>query len=530
MPRIFISYRRNDSISITGRIHDKLIAQFGRRNVYMDVVSIDGGTDFRVELKRAASQCDVMLVIIGHHWLNAVGTDDKRRLDDPDDFVRLEVETGLGQKEITVIPILVSGATMPKEEKLPQSISNLAYQNALSVRENPDFDGDIKHLIRQLKEAPTRKQKVARPPRFNRQQRRIISIVGILILLGGILVYGFNSIFNPDRGINRFTQFTMPPIAPRPSRLVAMSSGWTGTSLLVDSDSGETVMELPNAFTPSFSPDGARLTYTTGNGRLYILNPYTGEGRQISDSGSHAFPIWSTDGRWIASLVQRAAARSFDLVITSTDIDDSVFTPPRELIGEDASPSMRWSPDGTQIAYKRLSDTTVPRIQIVDTTNPSSINLVEGFVLQDWSNAGLLVSARANNCYSVGIYDVGTLRYREIKDDLCFEEIVARWSPDGNTIAVSKVIGDDSIEPYAIGIVAVSTGEIRWLETVPSSSALMDWSKDGRYIMYLAGYGLENADEAVSSTIEIVDINTGRTRVLHTNLNNESFTFALWQP
>src|SRR6266540_3071475 len=113
MPSIFISYRRSDSKVYAARIYDELVDVFGRRNIFKDVDNIPPGSDFRGVLKEAVSQCEALLVVIGTTWLNTPDKNGTRRLDDPDDFVRIEVESGLQRPQARVIPILVDGAQMP---------------------------------------------------------------------------------------------------------------------------------------------------------------------------------------------------------------------------------------------------------------------------------------------------------------------------------------------------------------------------------------------------------------------------------
>lgn len=153
MPRIFLSYRRADSRTITGRISDRLAYTFGADNVFKDVDDIPLGSDFRDVIHDAVANTDVLLVIIGPQWANITDpVSGKRRLDDPDDFVRIEVESGLRRDNpVTVIPVLVGGATMPTDADLPDSIDPLIYRNAAVVRDDPDFNGDMSRLTDQLK-------------------------------------------------------------------------------------------------------------------------------------------------------------------------------------------------------------------------------------------------------------------------------------------------------------------------------------------------------------------------------------------
>jgi formylglycine-generating enzyme required for sulfatase activity len=146
MSRIFISYRRADSIAITGRIYDRLLAHFGDGNVFQDVDDIPFGVDFRTHLQNEIDRCDVVLVIIGQQWQRIADEHGRRRLDNPADFVRIEVENGLRLGKL-VIPVLVDGAAMPQEAELTESLRDLCYRNAALIRHNPDFNRDIARLI-----------------------------------------------------------------------------------------------------------------------------------------------------------------------------------------------------------------------------------------------------------------------------------------------------------------------------------------------------------------------------------------------
>ena len=145
-PKVFISYRRSDSSDVTGRIYDRLKEHFGKSAVFKDVHSIPPGVDFREHLEKAVGKCKIFLVVIGDRWLEATDSKRKNRLQDPDDFVRIEIESALNRK-ILIIPLLVRGALMPAEAKLPRSLRKLVYRNAIPIRSDPDFHGDIDRLI-----------------------------------------------------------------------------------------------------------------------------------------------------------------------------------------------------------------------------------------------------------------------------------------------------------------------------------------------------------------------------------------------
>ena len=152
---VFISYRRDDSADITGRIYDRLIQHFSREIVFKDVDSIPLGIDFRQHLEGALDQCRVLLAILGDQWMGSEIAEGKRRIDDPRDHVRLELEVALS-RNIPVIPVLVRKASIPAEDALPPSLRSLAYRNGIQVRPDPDFHGDIDRLIKGIEPHLTR--------------------------------------------------------------------------------------------------------------------------------------------------------------------------------------------------------------------------------------------------------------------------------------------------------------------------------------------------------------------------------------
>jgi formylglycine-generating enzyme required for sulfatase activity len=150
MSKILISYRREDSADVTGRIYDRLVQQFDRESVFKDVDSIPLGVDFRTYLDAQVAKCQVFLAVIGRDWMKTKGGKGKSRLEDPKDFVRIEIESAL-KRGIPVIPLLVRGASIPKADRLPESIQGLSYRNGIPIRADPDFHQDMNRLIDYLK-------------------------------------------------------------------------------------------------------------------------------------------------------------------------------------------------------------------------------------------------------------------------------------------------------------------------------------------------------------------------------------------
>src|SRR6266536_6305011 len=130
---IFVSYRRHESSHLAGRLYDRLADRFGEGQVFIDVDTIEPGVDFAEEISRAVATCKVLLAVIGQNWLTEADERGRRRLDDPDDIVRLEIEAALA-RDVRVIPILVEGAVMPGRQDLPESLAGLARRNALLIR------------------------------------------------------------------------------------------------------------------------------------------------------------------------------------------------------------------------------------------------------------------------------------------------------------------------------------------------------------------------------------------------------------
>jgi TIR domain len=150
--RIFISYRRTDTPHIAGRLFDRLVARFGAANVFIDVDSIEPGVDYTRAIFDAIDRCDVLLALIGMHWLDAVDEHSRRRLDDPDDLVGLEISTAL-ERPIRVVPVLVDGAAAPRRADLPDVLALLAHRQ--SVRLNHlTFSAGVTALIASVERAP----------------------------------------------------------------------------------------------------------------------------------------------------------------------------------------------------------------------------------------------------------------------------------------------------------------------------------------------------------------------------------------
>ncbi len=148
MDGIFISYRRDDSAGYAGRLYDRLAGHYGAERVFMDVEGIEPGADFVEAIEAAVSSCRVLIVIIGNEWTNASDAAGRRRLNDPNDFIRLETGAAL-QRGIRVVPVLVEGAVMPHVDELPEEIKSLARRQAIEIS-HKQWEASTGELIRTL--------------------------------------------------------------------------------------------------------------------------------------------------------------------------------------------------------------------------------------------------------------------------------------------------------------------------------------------------------------------------------------------
>ena len=219
--RIFLSYRREDASGHAGRLYDALVDRFGPDNVFMDVDTIQLGSDFAAVIESAVNRCDVVVALVGRRWLSAEDADGRRRLDDPDDFVRLELESALAGG-LPVIPAAVQGAAFPVADDLPASLEPLSRRQGIELRDTAWHD-DINRLVRRLEQLTDDDEQTA-PRRGGRRRLLLVALglvavagaaAGLALTLGG---GGSGSSKGPDVGppVNR-RLLAMIPAVVRPT-------------------------------------------------------------------------------------------------------------------------------------------------------------------------------------------------------------------------------------------------------------------------------------------------------------------------
>ena len=194
--KVFISYRRRETAGHAGRLYDRLSEHYGDDRVFMDL-RMDPGVDFVTTIEDAVDSCGALLSIIGAQWLTMTDEHGRRRLDDPDDYARLEVETALTRQDVRVIPVLVQDAKMPEPEELPPSLQPLARRHAIELSDER-WDYDVGRLLEVL----DRTLGPGAPPPKRRERKRTMTPAAIfaagaaLALVIGALVLWAAGVFN----------------------------------------------------------------------------------------------------------------------------------------------------------------------------------------------------------------------------------------------------------------------------------------------------------------------------------------------
>ena len=284
--RIFISYRREETAYAAGWLYAQLADHYGGGQVFKDVDSIQLGDDFVEVITSAVGSCDVLLALIGDDWLT-ITDEHGRRLDDPDDFVRLEIQAAL-TRNVRVIPILVDGARMPRAEELPESLARLVRRQALELSP-ARFDFDTGRLLKVLDRAltevraapaqpsPTPSVPPAGRPRRRRRSTRTLVLagagIGVVLILLIVAILG-------DSG-------TTPSTTPSPTGAASPSpsAGAGTTSPSAAASTTSPPANEPVVFRDNFS---SRAAGWEGDGAVASGAGYTGGAYRISAPPSAA--------------------------------------------------------------------------------------------------------------------------------------------------------------------------------------------------------------------------------------------------
>lgn len=375
---IFISYRRDDTAWPARQVYDVVAREFRADRVFKDVDNIEPGEDFVQSIGSAVAACDVLLVLIGPRWLSTSDVHGSRRLDDPNDFVRLEIRTAI-ERNIEVIPITVDDTPMPQPADLPTDIAALARRQAIEIS---PVALDVKRLIKAVRGAMVRQSHKALPPvwvspdverpitpvspdvvlpaRGAPEPDRRLDRVGLAASFAGGLVLIVALVLVLVLGVTG----SVPAASALPDdhMVVPISvAGGEPDLWVVSRDGGQPIRQLTTSsqpdLLPNLSPDRRTVVYR----RLLAGSPARGSVLRVMAVDGHGDrPIFSTDlcpegfvgHAWNPAVVSQLA------VTCETRTGNSAF-----LVGTDGGVlrplpipgtsfgDLSFSPDGKQLAF-----------------------------------------------------------------------------------------------------------------------------------------------------------------------------------
>lgn len=360
MPRIFISYRRGATNAYAGRLYDRLEEHFGQNQVFMDIDTIPPGVDFVDHIQDAVGSCDAMVVLIGRDWVDARTADGRRRLDDPADFVRLEVATGL-ERGVRVVPVLVQDAGMPSAEELPEPLRHLSRRNALFVSDMRWRD-DVGRLLRALDPVIGGRGLDRIPRALARPRIRVGTLAGAALaaaaVVAALILLGRGDEDPPPPPPSGVATARIPVGVEPVAAVVARDFVWVanardGTVTKLDPRTNAPVsgaIAIGEAVT-YLETDGRSVWVTnggagaSGRGRLFRIDPATGGVAQSIPTGRFPAGVAVGDGAvWVSNAGDERIARYDAATGEPRGTVDVPGIVPLQLA---ASPGRLWVPDAS---------------------------------------------------------------------------------------------------------------------------------------------------------------------------------------
>jgi hypothetical protein len=315
--RVFISYRRDDSAGFAGRLCDQLGGYFGAQGVFRDVVDIAPGADFVHAIDDAVSSCDVLVAVVGAHWLDVRDAAGRRRLDHPGDYVRRELAAALS-RGIRVIPALIERASMPAEIDLPDELRPFARRNAIELRDSA-WAQDTQRLVQIIESGSDRS---IAPRTLSPRARRLIGVAVAIAAVGAV-----------GAGWLAFR----PSLAP-PTSSGGASSGPPAGSAGGERRSPSQPIALPAQVSTTFREAG-------GDKATYEIRAVTLEGAasrepmlvlsiRMTNNTSYPLNFWDESFRLLTDGAARAPVGGLNEVVPARTVQDALVVFPAPGAGQ----------------------------------------------------------------------------------------------------------------------------------------------------------------------------------------------------
>lgn len=480
---IFISYRREDSSGHAGRLYDALNAHFGENVVFMDIDTIEPGVDYGEVIDRAVGSCKVLIALIGPEWLMV--TDDRgiRRLDNPEDFVRMEIARGLKRRNVRVVPVLVQGARIPDKDQLPDDLSALARRNALElsdVRWQYDVGRLIRTLERVMQEPSGPRTEPPAPPKESRQ--RAMGDEAVEPRVSGEATTAATKVARRRLGFplsSTWLGVAALAIVGIATFVVLRSIGQDGNAGGGgDGNDVDPVARLAGT-TIAFVSD------TSGSCEIHLLTVGEGDSQQLTHSGANNLrPDWSSDGEQLIY----ASDRDGDYDLYVVDLGDGSETKLLELEGDQKGPD--WSIQDEIVFSSAVGDSSEIEVLEADSDEPQQITDYNAHsVAPDVSPDGNAIVFASNFDNERGESDIHVIETDGKVRNLTVEmfggepsnEFEPEWSPDGSRIIFAAKRAGEDYDIWAMN----ATGDDKANLTAHSGDDRHgSWSFDGSAIVF----------------------------------------------
>ncbi|MDQ5815439.1 MAG: TIR domain-containing protein [Actinomycetota bacterium] len=459
---IFISYRRDDSAGHAGRLYDKLSEGFGADQIFMDIDTIDPGHDFIEVIDRALASSKVVIALIGRRWTTATDSAGRKRLENPQDFVRMEVARSL-ETGIRVIPVLVQGATMPGPDELPADLTALTRRHAIELSD-VRWQYDVGRLTTAIEES------LGRPPRdgTSREGVTLGATSGPTTRKKGSLA-----------GLRRV------PMALIAIALLAAVVGVVAFTLRSGGDEEDRPAAAAGGSVSAEEGVVAFVSDTSGSCEIHVIEPDGSGEAQLTDSGAaNLRPDWSPDGSQLVYVSNRDGDSAIFTFDVANDEEKELLNHPGIERGPD------WSPDGRRIAFSSILEGASEIWVLDDVAGREAVQITDDGVhnvAPDWSPDGgsIAYASDIDDDSDIFVMNADGTGRRNVTGDL-FEgapsnEFDPQWSPDGSLISFESLRQGEDFDIWTITPEGTGTEN---LTAHSDNDRHSSWSPSGNKIVF----------------------------------------------